>query len=112
MRVYGDRIRIAEFRGPQPTPDFLDRSRPAPRRRSLPKLHGAGVAAVGFRFGACDAALAPRPLRKIVADNFFPIIGIRAMLNRGRVRRRIAGPLVAAETTQNWRKRDSGSTDR
>ena len=110
MRVYGDRIRIAEFRGPQPTPDFLDRSRPAPRRRSLPKLHGAGVAAVGFRFGACDAALAPRPLRKIVADNFFPIIGIRAMLNRGRVRRRIAGPLVAAETTQNWRKRDSGVT--
>jgi hypothetical protein len=38
--------------------------------------------------------------RKIVADNFFPKTGIRAMVNRERVRRRIAGPLVAAETTQ------------
>jgi hypothetical protein len=67
-------------------------------------LHGAGSAAVGFRVGACDAALALRPLREIAADNFFPIIGIRAMVNRERVRRRIAGPLVAAETTQKLEK--------
>ncbi|MGD0185269.1 MAG: hypothetical protein ABSC25_08460 [Roseiarcus sp.] len=51
-------------------------------------MHGAGVAAVGFRVGACDAALAPRPLPEIAADNFFPIIRIRAMLNRERLRRR------------------------
>jgi len=51
-------------------------------------LSGAGVAAVGFRVGACDAALAPRPLPEIAADNFFPIIRIRAMLNRERLRRR------------------------
>jgi hypothetical protein len=67
-------------------------------------LHGAGVAAVGFRVGACDAALAPRPLREIAADNFFPIIGIRAMLNRERVRQHIAGSLVAAETTEKLEK--------
>jgi hypothetical protein len=67
-------------------------------------LSGAAVAAVGFRVGACDAALVPGPLRKIAADNVFPVIGIRAMLNRGRVRRRIAGSLVAAETTQELEK--------
>jgi len=40
------------------------------RRRSLPKLHGRrrrGVAAVGFRVGACDAALDRDPSRKIAA---------------------------------------------
>jgi len=37
-------------------------------------------------------------------DNFFPIIGIRAMVNHGRVRRGIAGPLVAAETRQKLEK--------
>ncbi len=69
--VCGDTMRIAEFRGPRSTPDFPDRSRPAPRSR-----------------------------REIAADNFFPIAGLRAMLNRGRARQRIAGPLVAAETRQ------------
>jgi hypothetical protein len=50
----------------------LSRSgRPAPRRRSLPKLHGAGSAAVGFRDGACAAALAPTPLQKIAATISF-----------------------------------------
>jgi hypothetical protein len=67
-------------------------------------LSGAGVAAVGFRVGACDAALVPGPLREIAADNFFPVIGIRVTLNCGRVRRRIAGPLVAAEATQKLEK--------
>jgi hypothetical protein len=67
-------------------------------------LHGAGVAAVGFRVGASDAALAPRPLPEIAADNFFPIIRIRAMLNRERLRQRIAKPLVAAETTKKKEK--------
>jgi hypothetical protein len=77
------------------------------------KQHGAGVAAVGFRVGACDAAFAPRPLRKIVADNFFPMIGIRAMVNRQRARQAIAGPPVRRpRLRRNWRKRDSGSTDR
>jgi hypothetical protein len=67
-------------------------------------LHGAGSAAVGFRVGACDAARAPTPLREIAADIFFPIIGIRAKLNRKRVRQGIAEPLVAAETTQKLEK--------
>ncbi len=70
------------------------------RRRSPPKSRGAGVAAVGFRVGACDAALGPRPPREIAADIFFPTIGVRAKLNRERVRQGAAGPLVAAETTQ------------
>ena len=74
--AYADRIRIAQFRDPQSAPDFLERGRPAPRRRSLPKLRRAAVAAVGFRVGACAAALASRPLRKIAADNFFPIIAL------------------------------------
>jgi hypothetical protein len=39
--------------------------------RSLPKLRGAGVAAVGIRVGACDAALAPRPIREIAATIAF-----------------------------------------
>ena len=73
-------------------------------------MHGAAVAPVGFRVDAFAAALAARPLQEIAADRFFPIIGLRAKLNRERVRRGIAGPLVAAETTQNWRKRDSGVT--
>jgi hypothetical protein len=72
------------------------------RRRPPPKLHGAGTAAVSFRVGACDAALARRPLAEIAADNFFPIIGIRAMVNRERVRQSAAGPLIAAETTQKF----------
>ncbi len=45
--------------------------RPSPSHAKPSKPHGAGVAAVGLRVGACDAALAPRPLRKIAADNFF-----------------------------------------
>ncbi len=40
------------------------------------------------------------PFRKIAGDNFFPIIRIRAMVNRERFRQRIAGSLAAAETTQ------------
>ena len=89
-------MRIGQFRGPQSTLDFLDRRRPAslrhaPRRRSCA---GAGSAAVGFRIGACGAALALRPLREIAVDNFFPKIEIRAMVNRQRVRQPIAGRLV------------------
>jgi hypothetical protein len=67
-------------------------------------LHGAGVAAVGFRVGACDAAFAPRPLPENAADNFFPVIRIRAMLNRERVRQGVAGPPIAVETTQKSEK--------
>jgi hypothetical protein len=72
------------------------------RRRSPPKSHGAGVAAVGFRVGACGAALGPRPPREIAADISFPMIEIHAKLNPERVRQGAAGPLVAAETTQKY----------
>jgi len=57
--------------GPQSAPDFLDRRRRAPRRRSPPKPHGAGVAAGGLRVGAWAAALAPRPLPENRRDNFW-----------------------------------------
>jgi hypothetical protein len=67
-------------------------------------LHGAGVAAVGFRAGACDAVLSPRPVAEIAADIFFPIIGIRAMLNRERARQGAAGPPIAAEAAQKLEK--------
>jgi len=65
---------------------------------------GAGVAAVGFRVGGCAAALAPRPLPENCRDNFFPINGIRAIVNGAGIRQRIAGPLVAAEATQKLKK--------
>jgi hypothetical protein len=54
--VYGDRIRIAEFRGPQPTPDFLDRSSPASRRRTPSRRpHGS----MNFRSFAAVNGLRP-----------------------------------------------------
>jgi hypothetical protein len=95
--IMGTGYELRNFAMRQKAPDFLGQN--CPRRPTAP-THC--VAAVGFRAGACDAALAPRPLRKIVADKFFPIIGIRAMLNRERVRQGIVGPLVAAETTQKF----------
>ncbi len=75
------------------------------RSTALPaELAPVLAAPVGFRVGARDAALAARSFLEIAADNFFSIIGVRAMLNRERVRRPIAGPLVAAETTQKLEK--------
>ncbi len=55
---------------------------------------------------------APMPFRKIVADNFFPVIGVRAMVNS-----RVFGGVSPGRSSRprrrkNWRKRDSGSTDR
>jgi len=79
----------------------------ASEKRSFHEVDGALC-----RAGASEAAPAPRPPREIAADNVFAIIAVRAILNRGRVRRHFAGPPVAAEATQNSRKRDSGSTDR
>ena len=54
----------------------------------------------------------PGPFRKIVADNFFPVIGIRATVNLAGVRWRTSGRSSRPRRRKNWRKRDSGSTDR
>jgi hypothetical protein len=45
--------------------------RSSPSGAKPQKPHGAGVAAVGFRVGACAAARALRPLPKIVATISF-----------------------------------------
>jgi hypothetical protein len=65
---------------------------------------GAGVAAVGFRVGACDATLAPRPLtghrrRQILSDNRNSRYGESRARSAACVR-----PFVAAETTQKLEK--------
>jgi hypothetical protein len=98
-------------------PNFAARSRrPTFSTGAAPPLDGAlrrsRTAPASRRSAFALAHATPRSPRgppenrrdNFCRDIFFPIIGIRAMVNRERVRRRIAGPLVAAETTQKMEK--------
>ena len=91
-------------------------SRSEPPRPSTALFAEVARAPASRRSASALAHATPRSprgrLRDIAADKFFPIIGIRAMVNRGRVRRRASGRSSRPRRRKNWRKRDSGSTDR
>jgi hypothetical protein len=101
--VFTDRMGIAEFRGPRSAPDFLDRAAPpstalsaeAARRRR----RGGRLSRWGIRRARPEAA-SGKLSRQFLSDNR----NSRYSKSRGRVRRRSAGPLVAAETTREGEK--------
>ncbi len=67
----------------------------------------------GVPYGLVEPAMGvAMGVEKNAADNFFPIIGIRATLNRERFRQHASSRSSRSRRRKNWRKRDSGSTDR